>query len=279
MIHSDWHIHSCYSYDAQTSLEEIVSGARAQGLKYVGITDHANRNDDKFLSDLYASAENVKKMQKDAPELVLGVEFTPIPKPHFDYMAKTRTYEGFTPPIQSTPYDIELAVTKDELIELGVRYAICASHARVDSLDTDKTKLTECINEWFRQQMWMAQDERTTILGHPWYIGNGLWYEDFSVIPYSMQDELLSALKQNGKIMECNFCMLQGRNQTEKFRHQYAEFLRDAFERGIRITYGSDCHGKQEGKYPDMRPQLYPYLEGAGFVDGDFYTLTENDLW
>ena len=56
MIHSDWHIHSEFSYDAKTELETIAKNGQAQGLRWVGITDHANFNDEKFLSDFRASA-------------------------------------------------------------------------------------------------------------------------------------------------------------------------------------------------------------------------------
>jgi predicted metal-dependent phosphoesterase TrpH len=45
MIRSDWHIHSEYSYDADNPLALIAERAKAQGLRAVGITDHANFND------------------------------------------------------------------------------------------------------------------------------------------------------------------------------------------------------------------------------------------
>ena len=64
MIRSDWHVHSEYSYDASTTLETIAQNAVAQGLHFVGITDHANFNDKKFIGDLYASANAVKQVQK-----------------------------------------------------------------------------------------------------------------------------------------------------------------------------------------------------------------------
>ena len=88
MIHSDWHIHSEYSYDASNPLETIAQNAQAQGLCRVGITDHANFNDEKFLSDLHRSVAGVKEAQKKYPFMVLGVELTPIEKPEFDYIAK-----------------------------------------------------------------------------------------------------------------------------------------------------------------------------------------------
>ena len=60
MIHSDWHIHSEYSYDAKNTLELIAENATKQGICRLGITDHANFNDAKFLGDLHASAEACK---------------------------------------------------------------------------------------------------------------------------------------------------------------------------------------------------------------------------
>ena len=81
MIHSDWHIHSEYSYDASNPLATIAENGLAQGLRFVGITDHANFNDKKFIGDLHASVAGVKEAQKKYPFMVLGVELTPIAKP------------------------------------------------------------------------------------------------------------------------------------------------------------------------------------------------------
>ena len=133
IIKSDWHIHSEYSYDAENPLELIAERATEQGLCCIGITDHANFNDTKFLGDLHASVAGVKEAQKKYPFMVLGVELTPIEKPEFDHIALTGTREGYEPPVMDKPYDIELACSKEELIKLGVRYAIGASHWRVDS--------------------------------------------------------------------------------------------------------------------------------------------------
>ena len=277
MIYSDWHIHSRFSYDASNELETIAQNAVAQGLRYVGITDHANFNDEKFLSDLRASAYGVKEAQKKHPFMVLGVELTPIEKPEFDHIAKTGTREGYIPPQTALPYGIELAATKEELVSLGARYAIGASHWRVDSpySKKDHTELDVCIREWYRQQMYLACDERVTILGHPWYIGNAVWYEDFSVIPRSMHADIAAALKENRKYVECNAHFFTTKNATEKFRNQYAQFLREMFEMGIPVTYGSDSHND----YSDVRHFPEEYLTKAGFKDGDISELAEDALW
>ena len=243
----------------------------------VGITDHANYNDKSFIGDLHNSVKAVKEAQEKYPFMVLGVELTPIEKPEFDYLQKTGIRDGYIAPESSKPYDIELARTKEELTALGVRYAVGASHWRVD-IPNGKIQLTDldsCIKEWYRQQMWLACDERVTILGHPWCIGNGLWYNDFSVIPHSMNMDIASALKENGKYFECNSHFFFSKMTSDKFKCQYAEFLRELFEMGIPMTYGSDSHVD----YDDKRSVVESYLEKAGFKDGDVSELSENDLW
>jgi len=277
IIRSDWHIHTQYSYDADLSLSEIAQKAREFGFQKIGITDHANFNDEKFLGDLNNSVANVREFQKTYPEVVLGVELTPIEKPEFDYIAKTGTREGYVAPVTGEPYAIELAQTKEELMARGVRYAIGASHWRVDAPGAKQCQsdLDSTIKEWYRQQLWLACDERVTILGHPWYHGKGLWYDDFSVIPHSMNDEIAAALKEHHKYVECNQNMICAARASEKFRRQYAEFLRELFERGIPITYGSDSHHI----YTDGYLKAEPYLRAVGFTDGDFSEVADEDLW
>ncbi len=277
IIQSDWHIHSECSYDSSLPLSEIGQKTKQFGFKKIGITDHVNFNDANFLGDLNRSVMNVKQFQKTCPEVVLGVELTPIEKPEFDYIAKNGTREGYSAPILSAPFEIELALTKEELIARGIRYAIGASHWRVDvpgakNLPTD---LDACMKEWYRQQIWLACDERVTVLGHPWYNGRGIWYDDFSVIPRSMNTDLASALKENGKYVECNSKMFTSPKATEKFRHQYAEFIRELYENGIPVTYGSDSHNE----YKNVHLQVEQYLISAGFKDGDFSEIAEEKLW
>lgn len=274
MIHSDFHIHSEFSYDAKNTLAQIIAGARAQGLRRFGITDHLNFNDEAFMGDLKASSENVLALKDSVPEMLLGVELTTIPKPIFDHIAKTGTREGYIPPASGQPYAMAVAADKATLMRFGVRYAIGAAHWRTDG--SDKYGETDVmIRDWHRQQLWLSCHEAVTVLGHPWYNGRGAWYEDFSCIPASMHEELAAALRENGKYVECNPCMLTDPRQTDTFRRQYAEFLRFLFESGVSITYGSDSHSD----YGDCRPEVEEYLAAAGFREGDFSEIAEEKLW
>lgn len=277
IIRSDWHIHSAASYDSSLPLDVLAEKAKEYGFKKVGVTDHVNYNDQKFLGDLHLSAETVNEFRKEHPHILLGVELTPIAKPEFDYIKQTGTREGFVAPVQSEPFGIELAATKEELMALGVRYAVGASHWRVDIPDGRNIapEFEADLKEWHRQQMWLACDERVTILGHPWYHGNAIWYEDFDLIPRGMKQELAAALKENGKCAECNAHFFVCQKATEKFRRQYAEFLRELFEMGIPITYGSDSHSV----YRDTHIATEKYLLDAGFKDGDIGEVSEASFW
>ncbi len=276
MIYSDWHLHSEASYDATLTLKEIAEGAKQRGYVNFGITDHVNCNDEKYLADLKKSVDSVRDFQKNCPEMILGVELTPIPKPKFDHAAKHGTVEGFVLPAPTAPYDIKLAQTKEQLKAFGVRYAIGAAHARLDVADPKEAPLDAdaYIKEWYRQQLWLAADERVTVLGHPWWTSKNVWYDDFSVIPHSMNMDIAVALKEHKKYVECNEYFFRPDKTTDRFRHQYAEFLRELYEMGIPVTYGSDSHRT----YLD-HGIVVGYLTAAGFKDGDIAGINEEDLW
>lgn len=276
IITSDWHIHSEFSYDASLPLSEIAENAKSFGFKKVGITDHVNFNDKSFLGDLAASAKGVSEFQKTHPAIILGVELTPIEKPEFDYIVKHGTRDGYVPPISEKPYEIELAVTKEELIAHGVRYAIGASHWRVDVPNGRKLPADRDaeIREWYRQQLWLANDPRVTVLGHPWWNPSGVWYEDFSVIPRSMHMDIAESLLKNKKYIEYNSSGLF-QAKSDKFRMQYAEFIRELFEMGVPVTYGSDSHKQYIDKHSEVEKVLYE----VGFREGDFSEIRDEDLW
>ena len=90
--------------------------------------------------------KSVTEFQKEHPNIFLGVELTPIEKPEYDYIQKHGTRDGYIPPVTDKPYEIELAMTKEQLIKMGVRYAVGGAHWRVDipnakSLAPDKDAL------------------------------------------------------------------------------------------------------------------------------------------
>jgi histidinol phosphatase-like PHP family hydrolase len=90
-----------------------------------------------------------------------------------------------------------------------------------------------------------------------------------------MNMDIATALKENGKYVECNSHFFKDHFTSEKFKRQYAEYLRELFEMGIPVTYGSDAHRE----YVDLRPVVEKHLELAGFAEGDISELSEASLW
>ena len=275
MIHSDWHIHSEYSYDSSYPLDSIIKDCRERGFVRFGITDHVNTNEEMFLDTLKSASENIRRAMVDCPELRFGIELTPISQAEYDHIAIHGNRVGVHAE-SDKPLDMTLAVSKDILLEHGVQYVIGAAHWRVDVADRAMPcELPVLIKDWYRQQLWLTCDDRVTVLGHPWYNGAGRWYEDFSVIPRSMNEEIGAALLQYGKYVEYNTEVICSPKASEKFRYQYAEFMREYFERGIKITLGSDSHNE----YRDHSEEIEKYLVAAGFRDGDFSEISDDDLW
>ena len=54
-----------------------------------------------------------------------------------------------------------------------------------------------------------------------------------------------------------------------------SEFIRELFEMGIPVTYGSDSHHE----YGEKQEIMEEYLRKVGFKPGDFSELKEEDLW
>ena len=276
MIHSDWHIHTTASHDSWLAMETVIASGRAQGLEYIGISDHIDTNEERFMNHMRLASRDYHRLRSGVPELILGAELEPYALSLHEHIARTGSRDGWAPDLTGKLLEPEMAVTKQQLMDLGFRYVIGAAHVPLDERD-----MSDCgvIGEFHRMQMWLAQDERVTILGHPWNAGHAVWYDDFSIVPWSMHEELAAALKENGKYVECNVSFFRSAKTSERFRNRYAEMLRMFFEKGIPITYGSDCHGKPDGLYPDRREDAVRYLSTVGFKDGDFSELAEKDLW
>ena len=78
--------------------------------------------------------------------------------------------------------------------------------------------------------------------------------------------------KENGKYIECNSHFFTFHLTNEKFRNQYAEYIREMFEMGIPVTYGSDSHGDD---YGDACLTVEKYLEKVGFKEGDLSEVNQ----
>lgn len=274
MYNSDWHIHSNASYDANLPVEELILSAKRIGIKQFGITDHANINIPSFWENMRESRRLYDKYKCEG--FYFGVELTTIPKALYDYCAKHGTKDGYIYPAQDEPFELEFMLTLEDMKDLGIMYSVAAAHSPL-GVPFDQEKI---IREWHRQQMYIATDPRVDIIGHPWWFSgpnewrdsqgrlfDKPWFGDFDRIPISMHDELAAALTENDVCIEANISMICGKSYPENFYSKYNEYLRYMFEKGVRVTFGSDAHGPD---YLDHREQVKSALGSVGFKPEDF---------
>lgn len=265
-ITTDWHIHSVASYDASLHVADLIEQADKQGLIEFGLADHVNLPS--WIHYLKASAELVKQFQR--PNFHLGVELTTISGYLEEYDRNHGSGEGFEHPGTHGVDPISFPLTAEELDVCGVEYVIGAGHWLLNA----ERKQDDIVNEMHRQNMFCATSPLVDIVGHPYYFygtyenkyGKQVPFDDLSIIPKSIHTELYSAIRENDKIMEVNTDFFSD-YYPESFRCAYAEFARAAFEYGIKVSIGTDCHGPQ---YNDRNNWCERYLGSVGFKSSDF---------
>lgn len=266
MYSTDWHIHSEASYDANLPVEELIESAKKIGIKKFGITDHANVNIPSFWDNMYESKRLYDKYRHDG--FYFGVELTTIPKSLYDFCAKYGTDEGYEFTSVDRDPGLEFMLTLEDMEKLGIMYSVAAAHSSFN-VGPEQDKI---IREWHRQQMYIVQDPRVDVLAHPWWCWDSQkWTDkelaDFSKAPKSMHDELAAAMIENDVCIEANPCMIFGDDFPESFYREYNEYLREMFEKGVKLVFGSDTHNPP---YEDYREDIEKALGRAGFKKEDF---------
>lgn len=291
----DWHIHSTASYDGFTGLEELLKRAKEYGITQFGISDHVNYP---FMAEHLGNARKLFDEHR-VEGFHFGVELTTMSKYEIEYSLSQAFQKKLRDPNAQKYYfiagiercasisadPIDFPITEDELRKHQVEYVIGAAHFVFDNR-TDRKGLIESYQE---QQMFCATDSRVDIVGHPWWcpyfpnnqhlydnyhmITGEPWFDDFSVIPQSFHEEFAAALLENNKCAELNLSFYYSPLYTESFKHQYTQYIRRLFEKGVPITIGSDSHGDyggKMGKYWYFGEQSERYIRAAGFVAEDF---------
>lgn len=284
MIHSDWHTHTVASPDGALTVEAMCEAARAQGLRHIGMSDHYNYADDVYGETLRRSRALYEQYREKYPELRFGIELSPVPKPVTEALAAgiklPKSRAGYIAP-GTGPYEPSVAMTAQDVEKWGLDYVIIGVHWRCDAPDAAVAPESpeKWIAEWLRMMTWSAgklaeiAGDRLKILAHPWYSCiRSPWYQSpgennvgFSLIPYSAHEELAAALKQYGVAAECNADQVVHPILSERYRREYAEFLRFLYERGVKISYGTDEHSV----YNDRREAVLQALAKVGFGEND----------
>ena len=250
VIKSDFHIHTKHSCDsACMTYDTLTAMARSKGICLFGITDHVHTPYNH--GDIEASYEDF--CVHKTGDMHFGVEVSCVSQWELDRIAAGDHQGDITYGIrQGGPENCRLAVAVDEgFIERnGIEYVVGGTHWLMYKEYTRKN----LIDDYHRQNMFLAQNKHVDIIAHPWwYMGpfkdaDGRyttlpWFDDFDVIPKSMHMEFADALVKNNKYHEINLeAIVLNQQYTDRFRKQYLEYLVFMQEMGVGFTIGSDCH-------------------------------------
>lgn len=276
-IISDWHIHSQYSCDsACMSMQDLAHEPAKAGVLAHGVTDHLHTPYN--FPDLIRSRQAYDALQYD--HFHFGVEVSCVSLWEIEKM-KNEKIESVYGIRSGGPIGGACAVglSGDDIQRLKVEYVIGGTHWPMYVPYTRD----DIIRDYHRQNMFLASQKEIDIVAHPWWwMGHWQendgsyqtdpWFSDFSMIPNSFHDEFAHALIANHKSCELNLkAMVLNQAYPMKMRRQYMEYMRNLFEKGVKITLGSDCH---EMHYEDLNESVSSYLEQVGFKSADFSSPT-----
>lgn len=263
-IIGDYHVHSQYSSDCDTPMEEQIKKAISIGLKKLCFTDHMDYDFPKqyewdFVFDMDAyckEIETLKEKYKNQIEVSTGVEL------------------GLQPHLQETCLNLTTNYPLD--------FVIGSTHI-VDNLDPyylpywqDKTT-TQGIERYFEStHACILQNMDFDVCGHLDYIIRYIpATHDFSQDKNCMKefgdyiDAILKSLIEQGKGIECNTA---GLKYGLPFPHPHSDILKRYKELGGEIlTIGSDSHAPEHLAYGFS--QIPEYLKKCGF---SYYTIFQS---
>lgn len=294
-ITQDFHIHTHCSCDsANSTIDEIVKGCQAAGIKEFGISDHLHT---KFnMPDLEIARKEFLEYGP-VPGFHFGIEVTCATQWECEKIAKRDFASCFTCEVNGKPFQtmtpidgimyggpangaLMIDLTKEDMDRLGIEYVIGGVHKPNYTEQTVPTM----IDDYFNQSCFLLNHELVNILAHPWD-GLGFWsgysivthdiadyrFDAFSKIPQEYWDELAHLLVSNHKLAELNRCNICNKRGDGIIARTTLEKMAEWREKGVKFTFGSDLH---IGGYPlngeSSISECEKILEEYGFTDDDF---------
>lgn len=243
----DYHLHSSFSGDGHSPVEEICRAARAAGLTHIAITDHHDIGHEKYgMRDLEGYVSEVRRMRALFPDLdvACGMEM--------DY--RTETW----PEMKEIPE------------KYGLDFALLSLHY-VDGVDPYRPEYFEGRSQregyslYLRRLAEMIRDtDGPWVLAHITYVSKFARFGD-PVLRYGdYREELDEALRLavekgyglevNASGMNNNAGMLPGADVLRRFRELGGET----------VTVGSDAHGA--GLAGQWAKETLETAKAAGFA-------------
>ena len=296
-ITQDFHIHTHCSCDsANSTIDEIVKGCQAAGIKEFGISDHLHT---KFnMPDLEIARKEFLEYGP-VPGFHFGIEVTCATQWECEKIAKRDFASCFTCEVNGKPFQtmtpidgimyggpangpLMIDLTKEDMDRLGIEYVIGGVHWPLYS------KPEEAYEDFFRQQMYLIEHPLVDILAHPWdaiELAAGGWYmnrdkehinyDAILNIPEEYNEKLMNALLKHQKCAELNLAVLLSAAAPEKCRKYYWNLFAQWREAGVKFTIGSDQHSSHYN--PVMFSAAELILDAYGFKESDIkYFFSQN---
>ena len=263
MILADCHVHSAFSDDCETSVEQMIETAIAQGRKFFYITDHHDFDypvmDDGVTFQLSQAPyvhrmEELREQYKDKIQVRIGVELGLMAH----IKDKTEEY--------ANAYQYDFIIGSSHLVH-GIDPYYPAYYA-------DKTE-SQAYEQYFLSILENVKSYDTFhVYGHLDYIMRYVPNQTKSYNPmdyYDIFKELLTVIIDKGKGIEVNTGSLY---KGFDFPHPHETILKLYKQLGGElVTIGSDAHKPQHLGYGfDVAEAL---LKKCGF---EYYTLFKNGV-
>ena len=232
MIISDLHTHSTFSTDGKAPLEEMVLTAKAQGLKFYGVSEHFDLDD--YSIKLYGTIDEeayfacARELQKKYN----GDSFTLLAGGEFNYVSDERDCEKFIR--ISEKYRPDYVVNSVHIVdgEECFRHEYFAGKQKSYAYSRYLEQVIKSLDAPYKFD----------IVGHLGYVSRNAPYEDRKIryVDFKdLYDEILTEIIKKNVILEVNS---SARGAGGEFLPD-TDILRRYFELGgRRISFGSDAH-------------------------------------
>ena len=249
----DCHIHSTFSPDGHSSLEEIIESAYKCGLSEITVTEHCECNNNDAIPpeepqwemlDFENYAKTLEALRKKAPLRVnIGIELGQA----------TQGTETAETALKAYDWDFVIGSLHNVVGEYDFYY-----------LKYDGVDIKKLFTEYFEQLYETAKLDNFSVLGHLYYPVRYIYRQGLTldISPYDeMIAEIFRLIIKNGKGIEINtsglFSEFGGLIPELKYAKMYRELG------GEIVTVGSDAHyAERVGRGVD---EAYEMLREAGF--------------
>jgi len=229
---ADYHMHTPLCRHAEGEPTEYAAHAKSVGLTEIGFSDHSPMREDDFdewrmfIGQLDEYVEKVEKARIDHPDLTiklaLEVDYIPGHEEWIKELAGRHKWDYFIGSVHYVSDDWEV------------------DHP--DKLSEWKTRGTmEVWTTYFERLTAAAETGLFEIIGHTDLVKKFCFYPDHDC--NHLFDRFLRAAAATETAIELNTA---GLRKDCKEIYPARHILRTAYERGVRITFGSDAHKPDE---------------------------------